>query len=84
MNYDEWGFQGMMGAGDGPWYWFTGLHGIISLVSLAIIVFVLVALARDWRRDRHLHFALDDLTTRYTSGSIGRDEYLAKIRDLSG
>ncbi|MBT5048166.1 MAG: SHOCT domain-containing protein [Rhodospirillaceae bacterium] len=68
-------------AGDG-WPWAMGLHGIWFLLFLGIIVFALVALTRDWRRDSGELSARERLAERYASGDIERDEYLMKKQDM--
>lgn len=43
--------DGMMGW-SGLWSWIMSVHGILSIVSLIVIVVVGTALYRDWRRER--------------------------------
>ncbi len=51
MRNDDWTQQGMMGWGGDWWHWFSSFPGVLSLVSLTIIVIVCIDLFRDWRRD---------------------------------
>lgn len=46
----------MMGW-EGGWHWLTGFQGILTLFFIAVIVFALLALLHDWRRDH------DEFTT---------------------
>ncbi len=48
----NWTNDGMMGWGDGAWHWLFGFHGILSLLLLAVIVALIVALVRDSSNDR--------------------------------
>ncbi|MBK8909490.1 MAG: hypothetical protein IPM60_16945 [Rhodospirillales bacterium] len=56
----------MMGWG-GVWHWLTSFQGILTLFFVAVIVFALLALLRDWRRDR------DESATGSRSGTTGRN-----------
>jgi len=51
MWQDTYSPENMMGWG-GAWNWFMSFHGLFTVISLAIIVFVCIALYRDWRRDQ--------------------------------
>ena len=59
-----------------------GFHGVLSLVLLAVVAVLVVALIHDRRRDRRQDAALTVLGTRYANGEIGRDEYLKLRKDL--
>jgi putative membrane protein len=87
----------MMGGWDG-WGWFWPFHFIIPLLFLALIVTVVVLLARyaagwgghpmgprmmGYSMERRSS-ALGVLEERYARGEINRDEYLEKKRDLTG
>lgn len=41
MGYDGWAHDG--------WHGLFGFHGLITLIALAVIIFAIVALVRDWR-----------------------------------
>lgn len=69
MWHDGWG----MG-------WFM-LHGIGSLILVAVLVVAVVYLVRGGSVGRHSS-ALDVLEERYARGEIDRDEYLQKKADL--
>lgn len=43
---------GMMDWSMSGWHWMMSLNGIISIVSVAIIIFASAALIRDWRLER--------------------------------
>lgn len=56
----------LMGWGGG-WHWLTGFQGILTLFFLAVIVFALLALLHDWRRDH------DELAPKSPTGTSGRN-----------
>jgi len=80
---------GMMGY-DGGWYWWMGLHGIISLLIVAAIVIGVVAGVRHLARGSQPTLGGETgrpsasaiLDSRYARGEIDRDEYLQKKKDL--
>lgn len=51
MLNDGWTQNGMMEWSD-VWHWVFSFYGILSIVSLTIIVIVGIALFRDWHRAR--------------------------------
>ena len=66
----------MMNFGDNMWQWFMGFHGIWTVVFLAIVLIVGIAIVRDWSRNRKFKFTLNELAERYAAGDIDREEYL--------
>ncbi len=79
----------MMWSWDGNgwwWNWWFLAHGLYSLVSLAIIIAVVIVLARilggSHRAHPHMSSARAILEERYAKGEIDRDEYLQKKQDL--
>jgi putative membrane protein len=93
--WSNYGYQpGMMGYGDG-WYWWMGLHGLMSVLFIALIVIAVIAairyLARGDRQPTQAgageeggrQSALGILDARYARGEIDRDEYLQKKKDLA-
>ena len=78
----NWTHYGMMGGYEGGWPWFMGFHGILSIVLLAFIIVVGIALFREWRHRRDEDPALASLADRYLQGEIDRDEYFLKKEDL--
>jgi putative membrane protein len=83
MWNNNWENGHMTGWVDGGWQWMMGFHGIWTVVFLAIVIFVGVALIRDWRRGHTTDSALDKLNMSYAAGDIDRDEYLNRKRDLA-
>ncbi len=71
---------------DWNWGWGLGwalLHGIGSLLWIAVLIAVVVLLVRRERASPPRHNpALAILAERYARGEIGRDEYLQKKADL--
>jgi len=76
------------GMYDGWWFW---PHGplfwlVVIVIGIALVAWFVrsparsEAAGREERRSR----GLDVLDERYARGEIGRDEYLAKRRDLMG
>ncbi len=51
MWNEGWAETGSMGW-SGVWHWMFSFHGILSIVSITIIVIIATALFRDWRRER--------------------------------
>lgn len=67
---------------DGGWgMGWTMLHGIGSLLLIAVLVVAVIYLVRGGTASRQSS-ALDILEERYARGEIGRDEYLQKKADL--
>lgn len=74
----------MMGWDGGGWSsWFMGFHGILWILFLALIVFGLIHLIRDRRRDPARDAALATLGQEYAGGRIDRDEFRWRIKDIT-
>jgi len=78
MWRNGYGYHGMMGWDGGIWSWFMGFHGILWILFLVLIVFGLINLVRDWRRNPARDTALATLANEFASGRISREEYLSK------
>lgn len=72
-----------MGWTDFGWHWFMGFHGILTLLFLAVIVFIGFAIFRDMRKNRTTDTAVSVLENRYAMGQIDRDEFLQKRQELT-
>jgi putative membrane protein len=73
---------------DGWWFW---PHGplfwlVVIAIGVALVVWFVRSPARPGapRREERGSRGLEVLDERYARGEIGRDEYLAKRRDLTG
>ena len=67
------------------WMWgWPLLHGLWSLIYLALIVVVIVVIIRAVGRTGQRSSALTLLEERYAKGEIDRNEYLEKKKDLGG
>lgn len=73
----------MMGWDGGSWPWFMGFHGILWIFFLALIIFGLIHLIRDGRRNPARDAALTTLGQEYAAGRINRDEFLQRKKDLA-
>jgi putative membrane protein len=91
--WSNYGYQpGMMGH-DGGWFWWMGLHGLLSLAIVAAIVIGIVAAVRYMSRhdsrfapgtaEAGRQSALGILDSRYARGEIDRDDYLQRKKDLA-
>lgn len=84
MGYSGWNH---MGGGMGGVGWSMG-GGLLMLVILAVIVWVVVVLAKSytggapWTGSPREKSPLDVLRERYARGEIERDEFEQKKRDL--
>ncbi len=52
MWNNSWTNGDMIGWGDSAWHGFFGFHGILSVILLALIVAVVIALFRDQTLER--------------------------------
>jgi putative membrane protein len=74
--YGGWGLWPL-----GPLFWL-----VVIVASVALVAWFVRSPARSEteRREERRSRGLDILDERYARGEIGRDEYLAKRRDLTG
>jgi uncharacterized membrane protein len=72
-----------MGWDGGIWPWFMGFHGIFWILITMLIVFWIVSLIRDWRRNPARDAVFSVLAEEYARGRIDRQEYLRRKEDLS-
>lgn len=77
------GHWNAMGWDGGPWSWFMGFHGLFWILLLSLIVFALISLVRDWRRNPARDAALAALAEEYARGRITREEYRDRKRELA-
>jgi putative membrane protein len=80
--YQGWQYHGAwMDSG-----WMIGFHAIFWLVVLGILIALAASLFRGLGGSAHgkaAPSALEILEARYARGEIGRDEFLAKKKDLT-
>lgn len=80
--WNEGYYPHMMGFGDGGWLLPMGVHGLFSLLLIGLLVYGVVVLIRHFSPKQSNDAAVSALGKRYAAGEIGRDEYLAKKKDI--
>ncbi len=79
----------MYGYGNGSWMHSSGMFGVgyamilVWVVLIALLVAVVVFLARLRGRSSDRRSGLDTLKERYARGEIGKDEFADKKRDIA-
>ena len=82
MWHNGWGMYGGWGLWPlGPLFWLVVIVAVIALVTWFVRS---PARSEATRREERRSRGLEILDERYARGEIGRDEYLAKRRDLIG
>lgn len=51
MWQDNYSHGSMMGW-DSTWHWLMSFHGLFSLFALAVIIFAIFSLYRDWQEEK--------------------------------
>lgn len=83
MWNNGYGYGNMMDWDGGGWPWLMGFHGLLWVLFAVLIVFALIHLIRDWRRDPARDAALAELGREYAAGRLNRDEFLLRKKDLA-
>lgn len=77
------GHGAWMGWDGGTWSWLTSFHGWLWIAFAVFIVYALVRLIRNERRDPAREAALAELGRAYADGRLDRDEFLRRKEDLA-
>lgn len=72
-----------MGWDGGLWPWFMGFHGLFWILLLSLIIFALISLIRDWRRNPGRDAALGTLAEEYARGRISREDFRDRKREIA-